>query len=825
MKILLCLMLSCFTFLFASNNDLKWKVENDKGQTFGEKNGKITLVIPQNGAATVDVSFKIPKNAKLESVSFRYRVREGEFTTVAAELKKYIFNGDLPDPKILCVGDEHIFDVCTLEPEPPLRTCKGKKVKSSLSVESPVFDVLQQGERIRYHFVITFKASSSAKVHFNVKSVTSHFERLEFPEAPEGWIPSLPSKSMTGVKIKDHKKTTTPIQHVVVILNENVPFDAMFGTYPFAANLPGETPFFPKEDTEIPDNLLTIDPLTGGNYLTTNRNIGQNGSGRVNPTRLAPNQELTNFESNGYTRTQIDVDNGLMDRFVYKQTTPPPILYTVGGVQKSFDATYGQGANIAMDYWDGNTFTGLWNYAQFYATSDRNFTTGYGESIIGNINWGSGNNSELIPEFPDLLIDVNLLTAIANTASANPQLPPIPEGVQFVKWGDILATFNNTVLYNWVASKNDLSILEFLIFWFQTDPTFRASIQFPGVSGVVQFAQQFTSNLINPKVKNIGDRLNKKNVTWGCFRGGWLPKQSLSDPNAIVLPYQALFPPSVIAELQAIMPEFNNLVLLFHTSLNFTPPAGSTNVIAQIVGPQIDYLDGDHPFDYFASTSNPHLAPYSSLENVGKQDQANHNYDIDDFFNALDIGVLPAVSYIRLPTYQNGHRTNSNALDNQIALVNLVTKLMNSPFWDETAIFIQWDEGNGTYDHVPPPLVKSSAWEVNPKLDPKGQIARRGVKAGIPEADLRAGHAQRLPFFVISPWAKDNYMSHVTTDHTSVLRFIIENWNLKPLPKASYERIAGSLDDLFDFTEGRVLAPKVFLNPLTGVVEAIAPSN
>ncbi len=812
---------------FQKECDKLWRVVTCNGDVCS-KDGQVKIDLPASSEAKVEVVFTIPKNARLDDISFEYQIEKGSLEGVDLKLTKIVKGGDLPDPRILNVGKKHSFNIPLGPPQPSLITTPTQPVFSTVAILDPVFDILQPCEKIKYKFLLEFTSKKCAQILLSIKNIQPIYTFFTLPTPPAGISqPTILPKSTSPLMAKSGSladgKTRTPIKHVILLLQENVAFDSMFGTYPIAQNLPGENPFFPLPGTQIPDNLLTIDPLTGGNYLTTNRNVGQNGQGKVNPQRFAPNQELTSFESNGYTRLQIDVHNGLMDRYVLNQTTPKPITFATDPT-RTFDATYGQGANIAMNYWDGNSFTGLWNYAQHYAMNDQCFTTGYGESEVAALNWGSGNTGAIVPEFPHLKIDVRLLELIVNAFSANPQMPPVPPGVQFVEWGDVLATFNNVALYNWVFPRNDVSILLFLLFWFVDVPASIQNVFFPNGVGLVDFVQKFTANFVNPKYKNIGDLLNKKNITWGAFRGGWLPKQSLHDPNAIVDQYQDIFPPNVIADLKAIMPEFNTLVLLTHFSLNPLPPQGSGGaVVAQIVGVEPDF-EAVQPFDFYASTDNQHILPPSSLENVGQTDAANHNYDIDDFFNALEIGVLPAVSYVRLPKYQDGHPSTSTAFDNQIGVVNLVTKLMNSPFWNETAIFLQWDESNGNYDHKPPLLVKSSDWKVNPNIDPKDQIARRGAKAGIPLAQLRAGYAPRIPFLIISPWAKQNYISHHLTDQTSVMKFIEKNWGLGEVGNDSYDAIAHNVCDMFDFNPQRVLAPKVFINPATGEVVAIEPS-
>lgn len=93
-----------------------------------------------------------------------------------------------------------------------------------------------------------------------------------------------------------HSDTATPIKHLVVIFDENVSFDHYFGTYPFAANLPGETPFHAAANTPtvngLYDNVVNGQPV--GPLLTHNPNGG-------NPVRLGPGDPMTCDQDHGYT--------------------------------------------------------------------------------------------------------------------------------------------------------------------------------------------------------------------------------------------------------------------------------------------------------------------------------------------------------------------------------------------------------------------------------------------------------------------------------------------------------------------------------------------
>jgi phospholipase C len=187
--------------------------------------------------------------------------------------------------------------------------------------------------------------------------------------------------------------TATPIKHLVVIFQENVSFDHYFGTYPTAQNNPGETPFAAKEST--PKNVNTLLnpldasnnflPLKGLDLIAVNPNgpLGSgakiNGADASNPFRLSPAQALTSDQGHNDLPEQLAADNGKMDAF--------PKYTGRGGTPA------GSGKDLVMGYYDGNTVTALWNYAQNFAMSDNFRTTTFGPSTPGALNLISGQSS------------------------------------------------------------------------------------------------------------------------------------------------------------------------------------------------------------------------------------------------------------------------------------------------------------------------------------------------------------------------------------------------------------------------------------------------
>src|SRR5215467_447096 len=178
----------------------------------------------------------------------------------------------------------------------------------------------------------------------------------------------------------DFGSTTTPIKHVVVIFQENVSFDHYFGTYPNATNTSGQR-FDPSHQTPTVNNLVDTKGAGGvGNLLTNNPNRDDGGN-QVNPRRLDPatiNDILLCDQDHSYNDEQKAFDNGAMDKFVT----------TVGNGNGTSKGPVGQlcNKNDVMDYYDGNTTTALWNYAQQFAMSDNSFGTTFGPSAPGAIN-------------------------------------------------------------------------------------------------------------------------------------------------------------------------------------------------------------------------------------------------------------------------------------------------------------------------------------------------------------------------------------------------------------------------------------------------------
>ncbi|MDA8277648.1 MAG: alkaline phosphatase family protein [Actinomycetota bacterium] len=567
--------------------------------------------------------------------------------------------------------------------------------------------------------------------------------------------------------------TATPIKHLVVIFGENVSFDHYFGTYPYATNPAGETKFVASKSTPSVNGLYN-DVVNGqptGTELTNNLNqipSGAPSTANGNPMRLDPSQAMTCDQDHGYLHEQMAYANGgtgfILNTGHSKTLAQCLANLKTNGVAEQ--AGPNESNNYAvMDYYDGYTVTGLWNYAQRFAMSDNAYGTNYGPSTDGALNVASANTYGVIcgPSFST--INDPSRTAPAGLNTANPLASKIT-----TTGGQVGSSVNLGA-----GPGTDIS---------DSDPYYDICSYLPTVDGGDATLPHNTIAMGGP---NIGTELTKANITWGWFQGGF---------DAGYVPGHGTAPTTA----QVCAQNHQNI-------------GGSTIT---------DYIPHHEPFQYYRSTANPMHLPPTSVSMIGHSDQANHQYDTADFWAAADSGNMPAVSYLKAPAYQDGHTGYSDPIDEQNFIVSTINHLEQLPTWSSTAEVITYDDSDGWYDHVISPLVTTSQSSVD-ALTGTGLCgtATNGVPlttSGQPEMG-RCGLGPRLPFMVISPYAKVNYVDHNTIDQSSVVKFIENNWKLPSLGDGAADASAGSINSLFNFDQPNY--QRVILNPATGAVRSV----
>ncbi|MGH7686329.1 MAG: phospholipase C [Candidatus Dormibacteria bacterium] len=560
----------------------------------------------------------------------------------------------------------------------------------------------------------------------------------------------------------DGPPTATPIKHVVVIFQENISFDHYFGSYPNATNPAGEPAFHAASNTP------TVNNLESGGLLTNNPNLG-------NPQRLDRSEEVTCDQDHDYSNEQLAMDHGVADAFV--QNTGASLTRAACDTKAGTTPPSGLSPSdyAVMDYYDGNTVTGLWNYAQHFAMSDNSYSTTYGPSTPGALNVIAGQTYGV-----QCSQNSGDYSSIANgDPNVYPSSTPACPGTGISTTGGNTGTAAGTgTMISDADAYYDVC----------SNKTATAATGGP----------------------NVGTELTSANLSWGWFEGGFQNQGYVPGTPST----------STVASSGKC------------TSKHYNVLAGAAldgQVCTSGTGCQADYSAHHEPFQYYQSTSNPtHVAP-SSIGAIGSNsDGANHQYDLADFWAAVGAGNMPAVSYLKAARFQDGHPNNSDPQDEQQFIVSTINKLQMSDEWKSTAVVIAYDDSDGWYDHAMAPVVMQSQTPTTPpagsealdQLTANGQCGSNAKRVPMtstatPEVG-RCGYGMRQPLLVISPYAKTNFVDHSMTDQSSVVRFIEDNWlSGERLGNGAADAFAGTLNNMFDFhseDDSRTL----FLNPVTG---------
>ena len=476
--------------------------------------------------------------------------------------------------------------------------------------------------------------------------------------------------------------------------------------------------------------------------------------------------QLTCDQDHDYSDEQQAFDGGKMDRFVQSVGT--------GSGSTPFGTPCN--ANTVMDYYDGNTVTALWNYAQHYAMSDNSYGTTFGPSAPGAINLVSGDTGD---------VDT---THEANSPSISTSTSPDADLTEDGQGG-----------YSLTSDAQP--------YW--DDCSTRDAVAMSGT--------------------NIGDELNSAGLSWGWFEGGFRPTTPYSAALAATGhtgQSTSTFIPDEFknAGFQSSVPHSSNQGLC-----DAVTPVGKALGGTGQYGYKDDYIPHHEPFQFYASTANPHHLTIpteasgqdtlAGLATIGRDTQSyvsgvpqfntpNHNYDMSDFdqlvgainSHQLPPSALPAVSFLKAPGYEDGHAGYSDPADEQQFIVHTVNEIMQSPDWRHTAIIVNYDDSDGWYDHV-------YSGVTNPSLSPADNLtnttlsgATSGQCGSKPQAGAplggeqgRCGLGPRLPMMVISPFARRNAVDHNLSDQASIINLIEYNWRLPGIP-GSYDQALSSID-------------------------------
>jgi phospholipase C len=173
--------------------------------------------------------------------------------------------------------------------------------------------------------------------------------------------------------------------------------------------------------------------------------------------------------------------------------------------------------------------------------------------------------------------------------------------------------------------------------------------------------------------RNVGDH-KPEGVTWGWFEGGFTPTSP-----AAVNPDGSTMTPAACASAH-IQHQYGDPPVLI-------VPNPTINPGADIHTSGIDYSPHHQPFQYYASTRNAHHIRPASVAEIGYDGPANHQYDINDFYAALQAHNLPSVTYLKPARYQDAHPGSSNPLLERVHCAGDQCAAAITE-WAQTAVFV-----------------------------------------------------------------------------------------------------------------------------------------
>jgi len=254
-----------------------------------------------------------------------------------------------------------------------------------------------------------------------------------------------------------------------------------------------------------------------------------------------------------------------------------------------------------------------------------------------------------------------------------------------------------------------------------------------GVSAVVSYLKSLPRP-INPNCER-GHYYLLNNYAPGYYGDGRDAYADINNPNETVF----TIPPSTLRNIGDALKEKN-------ISWAYYGDQWST----YLANPDGNYVTADNTY---CNICNPFQYSTSIMTSASGR---SHNQDTTAFYQAIQDGTLPAVSYVKPDGWLDGHPASSKLNLFEGFVKKIVDGVKANPkLWQSTAIIVTFDEGGGYWD-----------------------------SGYIQPLDF-FGDGTRIPTLVVSPYTKAGHVSHTYTDHVSILKFIEANWGLAPLTKRS----------------------------------------
>ena len=402
-----------------------------------------------------------------------------------------------------------------------------------------------------------------------------------------------------------------------------------------------------------------------------------------------------------------------------------------------------------MNYYDGNTVTAMWNYAQHFALNDNSFGTTFGPSAPGAINLVSGNTG-----------GVDTAHAVRGALTD----------------GDTVA--DGTGGYSLIGDAQP--------YW--DDCSNRDAVALTGT--------------------NVGDLLNAKHLSWGWFQGGFTPNTPYTGSPDTASTYNQLNEPgrATCTTTHNVGVALGGTGPVGHQGRLHRPPRAvpvlRVNGQPSPSGPDVA-VGGRYRHRHAGQVQ--HRQPPVRPEHL-RQPGLGHPRTA-----SCHRATCPAVSFLKAPGYQDGHAAYSDPIDEQQFVVSEINSIESLPTWSSTAIILAYDDSDGWYDHVYSGVTNPSQTSAD-VLTGTNQcgtgddlpLQRAGPLRLRPPTAAAHGH--------LALRQEQLRQQHPDRPVVGRQASSTQNWSLGEIP-GSAANIAGSLDGMFNFarhgkTPALILSPK-----------------
>lgn len=606
-------------------------------------------------------------------------------------------------------------------------------------------------------------------------------------------VASAADAAALGGANRNDYRTASPIKHVIVILGENRTFDHVFATY--------QAPWGEHVDNLLSKGIVNIDGTPGPNYAKAVQNSAVDNNfysispGGKTPYNLTTNKVQAPGTSYAPQTCYTDVDTAALDG--------PGCLATLALVQQADYGLRPQDDSLLMTGATGlpgnSPDSRILNYSDL-PNGPYPLVTQQGNSLFDT--YGGSPVHRFYQMWQELDCDVSKATR-ANPSGCQADLFPWVETTvssgsnggapKALSEGNIAMGFYN-------VAKGDAPYLTELARTYTLNDNYHqaamggtyANHMMIGYAGALYYADANGNPATPPsnQIENPNPMAGTNNwYSQDGYSGG--SYTNCSDPTqpavSVILNYLSALhvPPQCAPNAYYLL---NNYVPAFIGSGATDPTNNGPFTLPPVIkqrhigdllsaaevswayfgerwndfktapglGANYGALD---PIAYlYCNICNPFLYSASTMTNA--QARNEHLKDTLDLYDAIANGTLPAVSFVKPSTFNDGHPASSKIDLFESFAHRIIDQVKSNPeLWESTAILVTVDEGGGYYD------------------------------SGYVQPVDYFGDGTRIPLIVVSKYSQGGHVSHEYSDHASIPKFIERNWFLPKLAELTRDNL------------------------------------